>query len=91
MIDNPVAFVVESKSIINDVCAILLGLPPEDFFACHDGITRSKTKHYKTSKGILGHCLSYIAVVEDHAKGTLHYHLLFFGGLSPSGLDFVAT
>ena len=34
-------------------------------------------------KGVLGHGLSLLAVVEDHAKGTLHYHLLFFGGLTP--------
>jgi hypothetical protein len=35
--------------------------------------------------------------VEDHARGTLHYHILFFCGLSPyvlnrfSNLDSVCT
>ena len=27
------------------------------------------------------HAVEDVAVVEDHSKGTLHYHLIFFGGL----------
>ena len=27
--------------------------------------------------------MAYIGVVKDHAKGTLHYHILLYGGLSP--------
>ena len=81
--DNPVSYVTESKAMINDFCSLLLGIPPEGFFAMTDSQSRRRTRYYKTRKGILGHALAYIGVVEDHAKGTLHYHLLFFGGLSP--------
>lgn len=82
-INNPVAYVIESKSMINDFCSVLLGVPPENFFASADSYSRRKTGYYRANKGVLGHTLAYIGVVEDHAKGTLHYHLLFFGGLSP--------
>jgi hypothetical protein len=45
--------------------------------------TARKTTYYRAKKGIFGHTLSIIGIVKDHAKGTLHFHLLFFGGLSP--------
>jgi hypothetical protein len=83
VMDNPVAFVTESKAMINDICSILLGYPPEEFFSTVDSQSSRKTRYYKLNKGLLGSCQAYIGVVEDHAKGTLHYHLLFFGGLSP--------
>ena len=82
-INNPVAFVSESQSLINDVCSLLLGIPPEDFFSRYASESHQKTRYFKLNKGIFGHCLAYIGIVEDHAKGTLHYHLLFYGGLLP--------
>ena len=27
--------------------------------------------------------MSLIGVIEDHAKGMVHFHLIFFGGLTP--------
>ena len=84
---DPVAFVAESKSLIHDVCAILFGIPPEGFFAKHSGVSSRKTRYFKCSKGLFGHCLAYIGVVEDHAKGTLHCHLLVCGGLSAYALQ----
>jgi hypothetical protein len=80
---NPVAYVTESKKMISNFCSVLLGLSPEDFFYSNEGTTRRATRYYKHNKGIFGHPLAYLAVVEDHAKGTLHYHLIFFGGLPP--------
>ena len=40
---------------------------------------------------MIGHALGYIGVVEDHAKGTLHYHLLIMGGLTPHLLQWFIT
>jgi hypothetical protein len=82
-INDPVSFVIESKSLMNDVCSLLLGIPPEEFFSQYASQSRRKTRYFKCNKGIFGHCLAYIGVVEDHAKGTLHYHILLYGGLSP--------
>jgi hypothetical protein len=91
VMDNPVAFVAESKAMINDICSILLGCPPGDFFSSFDSQSSRKTTYFKLNKGIFGSCLAYIGVVEDHAKGTLHYHILFFGGLSPFLLQRFST
>ena len=91
-IKNPIAFVQESKSLINLVCSLLIGAPPEHFFARSASNSSHKTKYFQETKGVIGHALGYIGVVEDHAKGTLHYHLLIMGGLTPHLLQrFITT
>ena len=81
--ENPVVYVDECKRMISDVCRILLGLPLEHFFERNVGESRRRTWCYTCNKGVLGHCLAIIGVMEDHAKGTLHFHLVFYGGLPP--------
>ena len=73
----------KAKKIITDFCSILLGLTPEIFFGSDEAQSWRRTRYFVTYKGILGHPLEYLAVVEDHAKGTIHYHLIFFGSLPP--------
>ena len=91
-IKNPVAFVQQSKTLINFVCSLLIGAPPEHFFARSAGKSSCKTKYFQETKGAIGHALGYIGVVEDHAKGTLHYHLLIMAGLTPHLLQqFITT
>ena len=77
VMENPVAYVIESKTVINDIRSLLIGAPAQECFSYYDSGSSSITMYYKLKKGILGHCLSYIGVVEDHARGTLHYNLLF--------------
>ena len=84
---NPVTYVSESKSLIFDVLEILLGKPPENFAGRWEGTSRRKTRYFGFDKGVNGHCIAYIGVPEDHAKGTIHYHILFFGGLPPYALQ----
>ena len=92
VIKNPVAFVQESKSLINLVCSLLIGAPPEHFFARSAGKSSRKTKYFQETKGVIGHALGYIGVMENHTKGTLHYHLLMMGGLTPHLLKrFITT
>ena len=83
LMDNPVAFVSESKVMIHDICSILFGRPPEDFYGFYEGTSARKTPALSNCKGVLGTCLAYIGVVEDHQRGTLHYHFLIFGGMEP--------
>ena len=82
-IDDPVSVVKEQMRLINDVCSILLGLTPENFFPATDSRSRRKTVYFEKMKGVCGHPLSFTGVTEDDSKGNLHFHLLFFGGLSP--------
>ena len=86
-ITNPVVYVQESKNLFHDVCAILLGVVPEGFYDKTEGMTLRRSRYFMDHKGVLGHGQCILAVVEDHAKGTIHYHLLFFGGISPAALQ----
>jgi hypothetical protein len=82
-IENPMTFVSEAKDMLIHVCKILLGIRLEGMFTQVSGETERKTRYYKCRKGVFGHTLGVIGVIEDHSKGTIHFHLLIYGGLSP--------
>ena len=82
-IENPIAYVMETKSMITHVLLVLFGLAPEHFFSAYEVKTARKTQYYKhRQKSIIGRILSFVGVVEDHMKGTLHFHFIFFGSIS---------
>jgi hypothetical protein len=82
--ENPIAYVEETKALIRNVLSILFGQEPEHFFGATEGHSSRKTKYYKCRpKGILGDILAYTGTVEDHCKGTLHFHFIFYGSISP--------
>ena len=66
-IDNPVVFVTKNNTMINDTFTIMVRFSTEDFFFMLDNQSSRKS------------CQAYIGVVEDYARGTLHYHILLFG------------
>jgi hypothetical protein len=83
--EDPISYVAEYRRELIDVMTILLGIAPEMYSS---GNIRSskvrKTKFFKSrSKGLLGRALAAYGCNEDHAKGTLHYHLLLWTGLQP--------
>ncbi|CAJ1952630.1 unnamed protein product [Cylindrotheca closterium] len=79
--ENPAAYVCETKAILHHVLSILVGCPPEGFFGAYDGRSTRKSHYWNTKncKGIFGHGLGLAGVVEDHMKGTLHFHIIFYG------------
>ena len=82
----------ESKSMINDVLSILLGVAPENFFGSLEGRSVRKVRYFKSNgKGICGFTLAFNGTVEDHTKGTLHYHLIIYGSLPPYILQRLAN
>lgn len=83
--DNPVAYVQENKSMLNDILSILIGLDVEDgaFYSRSDSASNRKTEFYKSKKGVFGHPLYYIGVTEDHSRGTLHWHIQLLSGIPP--------
>jgi len=86
--DNPVACVMESKQLVNHILLHLFKLPVEGFFGRHEGDSCRKTRFFRArGKGIAGHSLAFVGAVEDHQKGTLHYHIILFGSLPPSLLQ----
>ena len=36
---------------------------------------------------MFGYPMCMIGVIKDHARGTVHFHLLFYGGLTPYRLQ----
>ena len=86
---NPVAYVQENKDLLHDIMNILLGLTLEDqhSYTTNDTTSTRSTAYYKRRKGLFGHPLYGIGVTEDHARGTLHYHITFSAGISPYALQ----
>ena len=89
--ENPSANVMETKTLLFNVLSILFGIPPEHFFQRQAGSSRRTTQPFVLNKGILGHCLAIIGVTEEHAKGTLHFHLLIYGGILPYAMQEFAS
>ena len=55
--NNPVAYVQENKTLLNDIMSILLGFSVEDegYYTCTESQSERATHHYKSKKGIFGH------------------------------------
>jgi hypothetical protein len=83
--NNPIAYVLESKAMVVDFLTLLLGQAPEDFYGQSESTSQRRTYYFRLPKGLFGHSQDYILVVEDHGKGTLHYHLVWAGGLNSHG------
>jgi len=96
--DNPVAMAAEYQNLINNVLEILFGIPPD---TCTMGTGRktNRTCYYKykfgykgnkfRSKGIFGYIFAYYGTHEAQHRGTLHFHVILYGGISPEILDAV--
>ena len=56
-------------------------------------ISNAKQSGYKgnkfNQKGIFGHILAYYGTHEAQHRGTLHFHVILYGGISPEILDAV--
>ena len=95
---NPIAMAAEYQYLIRCVVEILFGIPPNNFtVGCKGKSNRTKyfkcTSGYKgnkfNQKGIFGHILAYYGTHEAQHRGTLHFHVILYGGISPEILDAV--
>ena len=61
---------------------VLLGLPAASLAVKTGADTHRKTRYFEDrGKGIFGHMLTWYMAIEDHCKGTLHGHLVGWGGI----------
>ena len=95
---NPIAMAAEYQHLIRCVVEILFGIPPNNFtVGCRGRSNRTTyfkcTSGYKGNKfhqkGIFGHILAYYGTHEAQHRGTLHFHVILYGGISPEILDAV--
>ena len=87
--NNPVAVVVEYRTLIENVLSILIGRPPSHQ-SNGSKIVRS-TYFALQGKGIYGYMLAAFGGHEVQKRGAFHTHLLLYGGLSPRLLEGVAS
>ena len=81
---NPVAAASEFVHFIYAIIVHLLGIKPEELYR--------KTEYCRQRrKGIFGMALAFAMVIEAHAKGTLHGHLVIYGSISPKLLQAAAN
>jgi hypothetical protein len=85
-IDDPVAYVQEFIAVTSVLLGAILGLPPEQFYAHIQGVSRRKTV-YSSLMTPFGRIGGYFGVVEANNRGELHIHLLLFGSLPTSVLQ----
>jgi hypothetical protein len=80
---NPVAVVLENKSLLHDILTVLIGLVPEGsaFYSKTQSQSSHQTRFYRNRKGVFGHALTALGVTEDHRKGHLHWHIVLMAGL----------
>ena len=93
--DNPVAMANEYQHLIYAVLDILFGTPPDHSTIGKGSARNVRTGYYRQKgalrkKGIFGHILGYFGTHEAQHRGTLHFHVIVYGGISPDLLDAAA-
>jgi hypothetical protein len=91
LVNNPVGAASVYKKLVIDVLSILVGKRPG--FGQKSGTTRT-TEYASWDEeklgAIIGTPLAYLGVNETTGGGSLHFHVVLWGGLSPDILELVA-
>ena len=91
LVNNPVGAACVYKQLVIDVLSILVGKRPG--FGQKAGTTRTtEFASWDEEKlgAIIGTPLGYLGVNETTGGGSLHFHVVLWGGLSPDILELVA-
>jgi hypothetical protein len=93
LVNNPVGAACVYKQLVIDVLKILVGKKPG--FGQKTGTTRkTDSSPFEGSKeklgAIIGAPVAYLGVTETTGGGSLHFHMVLWGGLSPDILELVA-
>jgi len=91
LVNNPVGAACVYKKLVTDVLSILVGKRPG--FGQKAGTTRTtefSSWEEECLGAIVGSPLAYLGVTETTGGGSLHFHVVLWGGLSPDILELVA-
>ena len=90
--ENPVSVALEYRTMIENIIQILFGCPLDYQPGTNSG--QKRTWYYRSDapncprhKGIFGHLLAFSSFTETQARGGLHFHLVFHGGITPKLLE----
>ena len=91
LVNNPVGAACVYKQLVIDVLSILVGKRPG--FGQKAGTTRTTefaSWEEENLGAIIGTPIAYLGVTETTGGGSLHFHVVLWGGLSPDILELVA-
>ena len=85
MIENPVGAALAYKQVVQDVMSILVGMKTER----RGDRSNATSPHDPDSLGVIGTPWAFFGKTETTGSGSLHFHIVSWGGLSPDLLEAV--
>ena len=85
---NPVGAACVYKGLVLDVLSIIIGKEP-----MFDDRRKDRTKLVSfedITSGMIGTSLAYFGVTETTGRGSLHFHVVLWGGMSPDILEAIS-
>lgn len=83
MIKNPVGAAIAYKEVVCDIMAILFGIKPSN----HSGVSSTRKSMINKDIGLIGSPWAFFGKTETTGSGSLHFHVVIWGGLSPQLLE----
>jgi len=89
---NPVAVAHQFRAMVENLLEILVGCPLQFKPGTNSG--KKRTWYFKSRahnsphhKGVFGNIQSFFGCIETQARGSLHFHIVIWGGLTPELLE----
>ena len=86
MNDNPVGAAMAFKQVVHDVMSILFGIKPSNYSGDNNRTTKTEFKN-SDEIGISGTPWAFFGKNEVTHSGSLHFHVVGWGGLPPKLLE----
>jgi len=90
MNNNPVGAANAYKQMVHDVITILIGIKPSNHSGDNNRTTKTEFISPDTHIGMIGTSWAFFGKNEVTHSGSLHFHVVIWGGLSPQLLESVA-
>ena len=92
MIGNPVGAAIAYKQVVHDIMTILIGIKPSNYSGDNNRTTKTQftSSSEPESIGINGTGWAFFGKSETTGSGSLHFHVVNWGGLAPELLESVA-
>ena len=95
-VENPVAVASEFRAMLENVLQILVGCPLDyqpgtNSTKVRSWYFKSKASNSPHHKGVFGHVTAFFGCVETQGRGALHFHVIIYGGITPTLLENAAA
>ena len=90
MNNNPVGAAMSFKNMVHDIMSILVGIKPSNHSGDNNRTTKTVFISPDTFIGMIGTSRAFFGKTETTGSGSLHFHVIIWGGLSAELLESVA-